>query len=165
MEPITITVQLSREDFMAASQRMTRRVILGNWRVIFIPLGILIWVNYMYSNNGLFGLFGSIAVVLLAVALFIWKMRQQLHKSFDASFRNKERIVYALDTAKCVMTGESFQADLPWIHVPKVELWREYYLIYATEKTAHVVPKSSMAQGQDVAIERLFDHVKPGWRK
>ncbi|WP_205502195.1 YcxB family protein [Rufibacter psychrotolerans] len=155
MEPITLTTQLSEQDYIKVNFHFVFRKWKGKFMLV---LGIfsLMSVLFLYLTDALtevpwIGLiFGLYLTVGFPVQLYF-----AAKKAFKTHQRVSETIVYAFEPDRIRITGESFQSTFTWDKVYSLTETKDWVLIWTTPQVANVVPKRDFSPAQLRGFKQL----------
>jgi hypothetical protein len=82
--------------------------------------------------------FGFFTIALLPFSIY-----RAGKKNFSSHGRLQEKITYEFTDEKIRQTGETFNSDMDWTKIYKVQELKEWILIYQNTQIANLIPKES----------------------
>ncbi len=140
-----IETKLQFKDYLKLMYILTYRkpvmillTILGSLMfvgAIFYFLGFQVPVDEPPYFQIVFGFF--------IIAVLPFSVYRSSKKNFISHGRLQEKITYEFTEEKMKQTGESFNSEMDWSKIFKVQELRNWILIYQSKQLANILPKSS----------------------
>ncbi|MCE1198949.1 MAG: YcxB family protein [Marinilabiliales bacterium] len=145
---IRLETRLEFKPYLGLMYRMTYR----NRAVLFLSvfgtlmfLGSLIYMLFvpmplkeMPLSQLIFGV-----IILGVMPLSVYRTAK---KNYASHAKLREKIVYELSEERFRQIGETFQAEMDWSTVYKVQELKDWILIYQNRQIANLLPKAEMGE-------------------
>ena len=94
--------------------------------------------------------------VLLLPALVYWKSK----KNFKSNKLIQEDIIYELSPDKFAVSTPYSNSEIPWEKIYKIKELKDWFLIYHSNKIAHLIPKKCMTAAEIAEAKYLFKQLR-----
>jgi mRNA-degrading endonuclease YafQ of YafQ-DinJ toxin-antitoxin module len=110
-----------------------------------VLLGVIFLVWSIFSLCGGWYFYGTITYAQLTLAIFILfflpiVFHRRAKMNFNSNERLKENITYIFSEKQITIRGESFQVEMSWEKIYKIEEIKDWLLIYQNRNSANIIP-------------------------
>ena len=157
-----IESKLTKKDYQKLLLLLTYRkplmiviVLIGLLSLILSVLFFL-GVSVSFDKPPYFQMiFGFFVVIAMPIIVF-----RGASKTFKSNLRMQEKMVYEFNQDRITITGESFNTEMDWEKVHKIQELRNWILIYQSNQVANILKKGSIADNID-EFRDLIKKTKP----
>ncbi|MEL6253130.1 MAG: YcxB family protein [Bacteroidota bacterium] len=157
MKKIEIESQINEKEYIKLMYTITYRrpimIILTVVGVFMLFLGIRYVIVFDKWEDIPFQMliFGFAISILLPIFMY-WSSK----RSFNATPRIREKMIYTFDTEEIHILGESFNSSMSWDKVFKIRETKEWLLLYQNKIVANLIPKSSFSTEEYSALKEII---------
>lgn len=120
----------------------------------FVGLPILVIATKLYVGKGFteleFGLFPTwlLIILLFAYPILLMPMTQyfQVRKAFNSNPSAQQRQNYEITDKGIKSYGGGFSVELGWESIPKIELSKDFVLLFISKNCAYYIPKELVSE-------------------
>jgi hypothetical protein len=125
------------------------------WGIIIFILAVLAIFGVIEKNdNFYFGLFFGLYVLLTPYLVY-----RAAVKSFNTHKILQEEITYEFLPDSLKVLSHYTKAELPWDKIHKVKEFKNWFLIYQSNKVANLIPKKFMTEQEVIGIREIIRNI------
>ncbi len=159
---MTINTKITEQDYTRLMFTITYRkpimIFLSIIGLLNLTLGALVaaGVNIPTGDMGAYPtlIFGLIITLVLPFSVY-----SSSKKAFAGHLRLHEQIAYTFNNEKIITAGESFNSELDWSKVFKIEELKQFFIIYQTPQAVNLIPKASLTGLQQNELRSILRSV------
>jgi hypothetical protein len=143
---MTIESRLNKKDYQRLILLLTYRKPM---MIFFVLIGLLslilsilffVGVRVPFDKPPYFQMiFGFFVVIALPIVVI-----KGASKTFQSNLRMQEKMIYEFNQDGIIITGESFNTEMDWEKVHKIQELRNWVLIYQSNQVANIIKKESI---------------------
>lgn len=165
---VQVHTQLTQQEFIQFNFKHLFRTTAIKVLLVFFSFIFIINVFGTVSAAVTGHLEGEVLTTLISLLIFPGLFALLCSSVYFQSKRNyastksiREPITYSFDASGIHIKGDSFESDLKWSTIHKVQETKRWFLFYQNNVAANIVPKSSFeSQEQLNALRELISSQK-----
>lgn len=154
-----INTQLTESDFI----RVNFTILYKKAFVKFITLMAFFALIISVIGNIQFPGTTSLSQIMLPILILVILpliTYNSARKNFKTNKRINEPVEYSIDDKIISLKGESFNAQLSWEKIYKVNKTKEWILIWQNKQVANVIPRRNITDSQIAILKNIISNYK-----
>jgi hypothetical protein len=153
MNPVEVDIRLTVQDlFLVRLIQFTRRPwIVGALGAMMLLLFSLFIVSIAIYHDPNYMMFAEFCFIGFMIPVMLFVSTKRYYKSAKYI---QEPLHYTLTSTELHATSPNYSSVLPLSHAWKIQETREYFLVWESTVAAHVLPKRSFRNAEEVARVR-----------
>ena len=137
----------SKLDFKKYLKLMYGLTYRKPWTIIISIIGLVMLIGSILYFVGYPIPIDSTPIVQFTIGLLVifipFSIYLSSRKNFSSAGRLKEKMTYEFTSDKIIITGETFKTEMTWTKLYKIQVLKNWILIYQSKTTANIIHKDS----------------------